>query len=218
MSIIHFTYRNAQCHIHKCTRVRTLMHNFIHINVQCHMSIIHFTYGGVLPFSWIYAPWWCKTLMYESCHTCMSHVTHEWVISRMYEPCPTGMSHITHGWVLPHMHASWGVHDTNVCRHTYINTPCHRSTSHVTYEGGISHMYESCHIRMNHITHVWVMSHTDESGYTMSHITQLCHIWMPHMHNSWGFKTLICIDTQHWSAPCHIRMSHVTYDCIVSTS
>jgi len=40
--------------------------------------------------------------MNESCHTWMSHVTHEWVMSHMNESCHTWMSHVT----------TW--HDNNV--------------------------------------------------------------------------------------------------------
>jgi len=38
--------------------------------------------------------------MNESCHTWMSHVTHEWIMSHMNESCHTWMNHVTHEWVL----------------------------------------------------------------------------------------------------------------------
>jgi len=34
----------------------------------------------------------------ESCHTRMSHVTHEWVMSHTNESCHTRVSHVTHEW------------------------------------------------------------------------------------------------------------------------
>ena len=40
--------------------------------------------------------------MNESCHTWMSHVTHEWVMSHMNKSCHTWMSHVTHEWVMSH--------------------------------------------------------------------------------------------------------------------
>ena len=42
-----------------------------------------------------------------SCHTWMSHVTHEWVMSHMNEFCHVWMSHVTHEWVMSHMNVFW---------------------------------------------------------------------------------------------------------------
>jgi len=55
--------------------------------------------------------------MIESCHTCMSHVTHARVMSHMHESCQTCMSHVTHARVMSRMHES-----------------CHTCMSHVTHE------------------------------------------------------------------------------------
>ena len=86
--------------------------------------------------------------------------------------------------------------------------------SHVTYEGVMSHMNESCHILVIHVTHEsvkwvshvtyeWVMSRTNESYHIwMSHVT---YEWvMSHMHesNDWVMS--------HMNESCHIWMSHVT--------
>ena len=76
--------------------------------------------------------------------------------------------------------------------------------SHVTYEWVMSHMNESCHIRMSHLynliywrmnewcpmsewTHEWVMSRMNES----------CHIWTSHVTYEWAMSP--------------IQMSHVSY-------
>jgi len=40
----------------------------------------------------------------ESCHTWMSHVKHEWVMSHMNESYHTWMSHVTSEWVMSHVH------------------------------------------------------------------------------------------------------------------
>jgi len=81
-----------------------------------------------------------QSRMNESCHTWMSHLTHEWVMSHMNESCHTWMSLVTHG--------------------TYAS---------VTHEWVMSHMNESCHTWMSHVTHEWVMSHMNESCHTRSH-------------------------------------------------
>jgi len=39
----------------------------------------------------------------QSCHTQVSHVTHEWAMSHTNESCHTRMSHVTHEWVMSHM-------------------------------------------------------------------------------------------------------------------
>ena len=79
-----------------------------------------------------------------------------------------------------------------------MNEACHRHTckwvmshmsesyhiwvSHVTYEWVMSHMSESCHTRVSHVTHEWVMSH-------MSDMTRVTYEWVMS----------------------HISMSHVTH-------
>ena len=72
--------------------------------------------------------------MNESCHTWMSHVTHEWVMSHMHESCHTWMSHVTHEWVMSHM-----------------NESCHTWMGHVMHEWIMSHMNESCLTWMSHV-------------------------------------------------------------------
>jgi len=46
---------------------------------------------------------------------------------------------------------------------SHINESCHISMSHVTYQWVMSHINESCHVSMSHVTYQWVMSHTNES-------------------------------------------------------
>jgi len=68
----------------------------------------------------------------------------------------------------------------------------------VAYECVMSHMNESCHIWMSHVTYEWVMSHMNES----------CHIWMIHVTYEWVMS--------HMTEWCHIWMSHVTYAWVMS--
>jgi len=112
------------------------------------------------------------------------------------------------------------------------NLPCEMG-GHVTYEGVKSHVNESCHIWMSHVTHAtlklfskawlrrarhvkyeWVMAHTIHSRVTcervMSHMNTSCPIWMSQSCPIWmshgTYDTLSC----------HIRTSHVTYEYVVS--
>jgi len=42
---------------------------------------------------------------------------------------------------------------------SHMKESCHIWMSHVTYEGVMSHMNESCHIWMSYVTYEWVTSH-----------------------------------------------------------
>jgi len=95
----------------------------------------------------------------ESCHTCMSHVTHAWVMSYMNESCHMKMSHgisnvtspgcpwfMAHKWVMSY---TWMRHVKGISTVILPRWPwvmAHIQTSHVT------HMNDSCH------TYEWVMS------------------------------------------------------------
>ena len=74
----------------------------------------------------------------------------------------------------------------------------------------MSHVNESCHIRMSHVTWEWVMSHTNES----------CHIRMSHVTCRWVTlkpKVAYCEWVMsHENESCHIRMSHVTCEWVMS--
>ena len=72
-----------------------------------------------------------------------------------------------------------------------MNETCHVERF-VAYEWVMSHMNESCHIWMSHVTYEWVMSHMNGS----------CHIWMSHVIHEWVMSH---------NQPCHIWMSRVTY-------
>jgi len=148
----------------------------------------------------------------------MSHVTHEWVMSHMNESYHTSMRHVTHQCVISH-----------------INASCHTSMSHVSHQWVVSHMNSSCHTWMSHITHEWVMSHINESCHTsMSHVTShlydtlltcwyvtwLTDIW----HEPIKFvaplhylvSELITHSWSHINESCHISMSHVTHQWVMS--
>ena len=82
----------------------------------------------------------------------------------------------------------------------------------------MSHVNESCHMWMSHVTREWVMSHVNES----------CHMWMSHviyegvashMHASWliwlSHVSSWLIWLSHVSSWL-IWLSHVTYECVMS--
>jgi len=50
---------------------------------------------------------------------------------------------------------------------------------------------------MSHVTHKWVMSHTNQS----------CHIWISHVTYKWVMS--------HKNESYHIRISHVTYEWVI---
>jgi len=81
---------------------------------------------------------------------------------------------------------------------SHINESCHKWMSHVTYEWDVSYMKVSHRIWMGHVTYEWGMSHMNES----------CHIWMSHVTYEW-FVSLM-------KESCLIWMSHVTYAGAIS--
>ena len=106
----------------------------------------------------------------------------------------------------------------------------------------MSHIKESFHIRMSHVTYLSVISHmnradTDESSdatyeWVISHMKESCHIWVSHVTHTEG-QTLLRHLTPHtpnlshidppqiWvmshtNESCHIRRSHVTSEVVLS--
>jgi len=74
----------------------------------------------------------------------------------------------------------------------------------------MSHMNESCHIWMSHVTYEWVMSHMNESCHIwMSHhMKESCHIWMSHVTYEWVMS--------HMNEPCHVILSQVSQALVLS--
>jgi len=102
---------------------------------------------------------------------------------------------------------------------SHMNESCHIGMSHVTYEWVMSHMNESCHKWTRHVTYEWVMSHVNESR----------HIWMSHVPYEWVMShTMTCSVyhltstiskvISHMNESCHIHTSHVTYNWVMSHS
>ena len=97
---------------------------------------------------------------------------------------------------------------------SHMNESWHIWMSHVTYEWVMSHIYESIHIWMSHVTYaVWmihvqaVKSH-DRSRHLQQHMDESCHIWMSHI----TYKRVM----SHMNESCHIWMSHVAYERFMS--
>jgi len=147
--------------------------------------------------------------MNESCHIWMSHVTYEWVMWYMNESCHIWMSHVTvtYEWVMSHMNEScyiwmrhvflsffFGFRRPNLItglsggqapdlplwtqepvpdrrtaaipslRHvSHINESLHLWMSHVTYERIMSLMHESFHISLP-LTVIWIINHHTPSS------------------------------------------------------
>jgi len=129
---------------------------------------------------------------------------------------------------------------------SHVNHLCHERVSLVTCEWFISHVNESCHMWMSHITYAgamspmwmshviyeWVMSHMHESCHicmshdtyarAMSHMNKSCHVWMSHVTCEWVMSHVdeschMCMSHVTFvNEPCHIWMSHVTYEWVMS--
>ena len=83
---------------------------------------------------------WRVWVSHHTRESCMSHVTHDWVMSHMTESCHTWLSHVTHDWVMSHTTES-----------------CHTWLSHVTHDWVMKHV---CLVWvMIHVGLAWVMSH-----------------------------------------------------------
>ena len=88
----------------------------------------------------------------ESCHSWVSHVTAEWVMSRMNESCHEWMSHVI-----------------RICIMWHANELCHLQPLHVTHKRAVSPD------RHRHPTQP--TSNTNES----SHINESRHVWTIHV-------------------------------------
>jgi len=140
--------------------------------------------------------------MNESCHIWMSHVTYKRVTSHINQSCHTWMR------CLPQQTARrcrfLGAHHkqyTFICgmTHSYVTWLIHgpvisytsRCTSQgmITYESVMSHVCESCHTRISHVTYKqttklqprsWRCRFLGAHHTQLSHMNQSCHIWSSH--------------------------------------
>jgi len=95
---------------------------------------------------------------------------------------------------------NWDPPPPNVTRlawlYTFIWEFRVRYSTHA-HECVMSHMHESCLIRMSHVPFEWVMSCTNES----------CLIRTSHVSYEWVMY--------HTNESCLVRMSHVSYECVM---
>ena len=173
------------------------------------ISMSHVSYG------------WVRSRMNESCHVWMRRVMYEWAMSHVDES--------RHVWVSRNVtdvnsHVEYVVR-SYVMRLTHIGlthilwciNTCYRSGEScricwciITCEWGLyewvtSHVNESCHVWMSHVTFEWVMSRINES----------CHIWivMSHMNSHVNYVDASPnMSEAYVVASRHIWMSHVTYE------
>ena len=125
-----------------------------------------------------------------------------------------------------HERHPWMYCDTYEWVMSHVNESCHIRMSHATYEWVMSHRNESCHIRMNHVTCEWVMSHMNASCHTWTrHVTyDVTHEWvMSPMDKSchvWmshvALTSYMTWVMSRMNASCHIWMHHVTYEWVIS--
>jgi len=115
--------------------------------------------------------WMSHVTWMSSCHTWMSDIARECVMSHMIELCRTWMSSVAHDWVMSHMN----FHVILEWVTLHVNASCRTWLSYAAHEWVVSHMTESCRTWISHVAHEWVMSHMNES----------CHTWMSHVANEW---------------------------------
>jgi len=150
--------------------------------------------------------------MNESCYIRMSHVTsNESRYTRVYH---RGLSRShTHTTPFPGCVNEWCniliYVSCNIMSH--MNESCHIWMSHVTSnESRYKRVYprslkESCHIWRSQWV-IWMRHVTYE--WVMSHMTGSCHICMSHVTYEWVMSPV--------NESCHIWMSHVTYEWVTS--
>jgi len=136
------------------------------------------------------------------------------VFMSMNESClMRGMSHVpwdvAYEWVMSHMRI-WMSHVSRA----HMNESC------LTCANGwvMSHVGQSCHIWMSHITYGWVMPHINASchilmspvifDWVMSHMIELCLTWMSHATYEWVVS--------HINESCLSWMSRVTFEWVIS--
>jgi len=226
----HFTSMNESRHAYEWVMSHMWMRHVTHVDESCHayewvmsrlrMSHVTLTNESCHTYEWRFHTHThlnralndCLANEIWSCHTWMSHVTHEWVMSHMNESCHTWMSHVTHEWVMSHMcvqlnrkliqklddclaNGIWVMSHMTQSHHTYNWVTSHIWTSHVT------HMNKSCH------TYEWVMSHI-----WVSHVTHMCvaETWLHQKAERLPSKRDLSHVT-HDSVRSHIWVSLVTY-------
>jgi len=157
----------------------------------CETSVVRDAHEWVM---WnIYRTW--RTWTCRSWRTWMSHVKHLSFVTHMNESCETSVVRDANEWDM------W-----NICRswRTWMR--------HVAYE------YESRHLKMSHITYAWVVSPIHE--WVMSPMNESCRLdsyakRLPSTtHMSRHLSSVTHIKGIHES--CHLWMSHVTYEWVMS--
>jgi len=79
----------------------------------------------------------------------------------------------------------------------------------------MSHMNESCPIWMSHVSHEWVMSHTNDSCFIF-HGNESCPIWMSHVPYAWVMSHMPVIS--HGNEWCPMSISHEWVTCLARMS
>ena len=104
------------------------------------------------------------TIAMAMSHVWLSHVTPDNLISKQ-SPSERSRS-IEIKSHEKHIHESYHAHKPDNV--THVNESCYK------YQWVMSHMNESCHVWMSHVTYGWVMSHMNASCHIrMSHVTHM---------------------------------------------
>jgi len=112
--------------------------------------------------------------------------------------------------------------------HFHMNAPCHLCMSHGTYECAMSrthgpnityvwvmsHIRESCHVYMSHVTCVWATSHIWMSHVT--HMNESCHTYEWVMSHTWMSHVTCVRATSQLKESCNAWLPLVSYEWVMS--
>jgi len=76
---------------------------------------------------------------------------------------------------------------------SHVKESCQIRMRYVTHEWVVSHMKESCHTRMSHVTCDRVMSQMNEACHVWkSHVThEISHTWVSHVTHKWVMESIL---------------------------